>query len=285
MSSKPRSNAPDPKAKGKGPAKDNKEKKAVQGPVVTPQALGILFGLVLVIGIPVFISNFIKKEQDAIAGIKSQIASKESEISTYRKKGGKKDEADRLNKALKEKLSTLDYLFLEDQASLVPFYDTTFFPLLNGSNLEAGAEAKLTVTEYTFRINMAMKPFDTLPSSGFFEDAASIFKTAYEPEQGGVPIEVPLDTRPTAFLQPYDIKLEGFRGTYTDVKRYVASLQSKSNDKLITVHCIKSASKDKRSGTFRTEHEWTIHMTVYFINPEQPANGDAPPSPPGSKTC
>jgi hypothetical protein len=281
MSSRPNKAAA---AKGKPGGADKKESKALKGPIITPQALGILFGLILVIGIPVFYSNVIKKQQEEIASIKSQIAAKESEISTYRKKGAKRDEADRLNNALKQKLSTLDYLFLEDQLSLVPFYEQTFLPLLTNSNLQFTEDSKLEAPAYTFRVNMAMRPFETIPGSVLFEDPAALFKIAYEPEQGGVPVEVPLDTRPSAFLEPYDIKLSGMAGTYNDVKNFIKDVQSRNNDKLITVHCVKNV-KDKNAYGFRTQTQWTLQFTVYFMNPEQAASGDSPPGAPGSKSC
>lgn len=271
-------------AKGKGAPGKDKESKAVKGPVVTPQALGIVFGLILVIGIPVFYSNVIKKQQDEIAAIRANISTQQGLVQTYQKKGAKKNEADKLNKALKQKLSTLDYLFLEDQSSVLPFYETTFFPLLNGSNLRPTADSKITVTPYTFRINMAMRPYETLPGSALFENADDVFGIAYIPEQNGNPWEEPIDTRPGVFLEPYDIRMEGFAGTFADVKRFIESLQDKSNDKLITVHCLKN-DEGKNSGGFRTSTQWEIAMTVYFINPEMAASGDAPPSPPGANSC
>lgn len=283
MSSQPK-NAGAAKGKGKPAGAKDKESKAVKGPVVTPQALGIVFGLILVIGIPVFYSNVIKKQQDEIAGLRGQIASKVSEIDTYRKKGAKKDEADQLNKALKEKLSTLDYLFLEDQTSLVPFFEQVFFPLLQGSNLLPTEDSVIKVSDYTFRVNMAMRPFETMPNSALFDNAADAFSIAYDPEVNGVPWEVPLDTRPAAFMEPYHITLEGYQGTYNDVKRFVEELQKKSIEKLITVHCLKN-DESKNSGGFRTNTQWKMVITVYFMNPEKPATGDEPPSKPGSQSC
>lgn len=281
MSSKPNTA---PKGKGQaGAGKKDKESKAVKGPIITPQVLGVLFGIAIIVMVAMMMSQT-NKAKDAIAAVKGQIAQKETEISTYRKKGSKKDEADKLNKALKAKLSSLDYLFLEDQTSLMPFYQQTFFPILDGSNLRPTDDTKILVTPYTFRLNMAMRPFETLPGSAFFDDSAKAFKIEYVPEANGIPNEEPLDTRPTHFLEPYDIRIEGFRGTYADVKRYVKALQEQSPDTLFTVHCIKN-DDGKVYGGIRTTTLWTVSMTIYFINPEQAASGDAPPSPPGAKTC
>jgi hypothetical protein len=273
-----------PKGKGQPAAgKKDKESKAVKGPIITPQILGVLFGIIAIVVLALMMDNT-KKQRDAIAAVQGQIAQKDTEIKTYKAKAAKKDEADKLNKALKAKLSSLDYLFMEDQTSLMPFYEGTFFPILDGSNLVPGEDAKITVSQYVFRINMAMRPFETLPGSAFFDDSAKAFQIEYVPENNGVPNEEPLDTRPTHFLEPYDIKLEGFVGTFNDVKRFVKALQEQSPDKLFSVHCLKN-DDGKVIGGIRTRTPWTVSMTVYFINPEQAATGDAPPSPPGSKSC
>ena len=99
-----------------------------------------------------------------------------------------------------------------------------------------------------------------------------------------MPIEEPLDTRPTAFLEPYPITLKDFRGTYEDCKKFVEDLQTAKDDVLITVHCLKNEDGDNEYG-YRTVAYWTMRLTVYFMNPEAPASGDRPPEPPGSQSC
>jgi hypothetical protein len=275
--------APRDKA-AKGAPGAPKESKAPRGPIVTPQALGIVFALAALVMVGVMLSKN-KKSTEELSNITNQISAQNTLIATYQKKGNKKEEANSLNNALKQKLSTLDYLFLDNQDSLVPFFETTFFPLLDGSALRPTQDSKITVTAYTFQINMAMRPFDTLPNSTFFDDAADSFKIQYVPEQNGQPIEAPIDSRPSAFLEPYDITIEGFQGTYNDVKRFIKSAQqARTKDTLITVHCVKN-DEGKNGGVFRTTSQWKIAMTVYFMNSEQPATGDAPPAPPGSRSC
>jgi hypothetical protein len=261
-----------------------KESKALRGPIVTPQALGIVFALAALIMLGVLINNNNKSNAE-LANLANQISSQNTLITTYETKGKKKDEAKALRNALTKKLSTLDYLFLDDQNSLVPFFEQTLIPLIDGSSLTPTEDSVIEVTVYTFQINMAMRPFDTLPNSSFFDDAANVFKIQYVPEQNGQPIETPLDTRPQVFLEPYDITFEGWAGTYNDVKRFIKSAQqARTKDTLITVHCVKN-DEGKNTGILRTESQWKIQMTVYFMNSEQPATGDAPPAPPGSRSC
>ncbi len=268
---------------GKAPGAP-KESKAIKGPIITPQALGIVFAIAALIILGVMISNNNKANAE-IASIGQQIKSEEANITTYTTKGKKKDEADKLNKALKTKLNSLDYLFLDDDSSLVPFWEQTLLPLID-QDMQPTGESKIFADTHTFQINMAMRPFDTLPTGRFFDNSADVFKIHYEPEQNGQPIETPIDTRPTKFLEPYSVRLEGFRGSYTDVKNFVKHLQmARQKDTLIVVHCLRSDESKNNVGAFQADTEWKIQLTVYFMNSERPAEGDAPPAAPGSKSC
>jgi hypothetical protein len=77
---------------------------------------------------------------------------------------------------------------------------------------------------------------------------------------------------------------EEFQGTYEDVLKFVERIQTTTQDQLITVHCLKN-DDGANAGLYRTTTEWTIAITVYFMNPEKSASGENPPAPPGSKTC
>ena len=131
---------------------------------------------------------------------------------------------------------------------------------------------------------MAMDPFRSLPGFPMMEDETDAFPIDYFGERDGMPEESPLDTRPDAFLDPYNITLENFRGTYEDCKRFVERIQKLRRDKLITIHCIVN-DPDSTTGLFRSSTDWTMEITVYFMNPDAPAGGSEPPEPPGSRSC
>lgn len=257
------------------------EKKAPSGPVVTPQVLGIILGIILVIGVIVYYQMVVKKFTDEKAQLSAQISQTQLQIDTYRKKGGKLETARDINTAIREKLSTLDYLFLEDQTSVVPFFENSLLPLLETSRLTPGI---IKAEEFEFKLNMAMQPFKTLPATTLFEDAENIFPISYDGEKNGVPTESPLDTRPGTFLMPYNIVFEEFSGTYEDARAFVEQLQKSRQNELITVHCIKN-DDSANAGIYRTNTLWTIAITVYFMNPEKNASGDDPPGKPGSESC
>jgi hypothetical protein len=262
-----------------GPA----EKAAPKAPVLTPQIIGGFFAAVAIIGAIVVYSTVIKAGQDKVAGLKSQLSTVQGNITTYKTKGQKLKTATELDKALKDKLSRLDYLFLADQNDVVPYYEDTLLTLLDQSNLEATNDSKILGDVYTFQINMLNQPFNTIPNSPYFKNSYELFKISYLSEQNGVPPAV-LDTRPADFLTPYTVTITGWRGTYRDVMDFIDHLQRKTVDKLITVHCLKN-DDSKNGGFFRTNTEWTIKTTVYFMNPEKPATGDEPPMKPGGQTC
>lgn len=281
MSSAPSGQQPKQQAKG-AQAGPPPEKKQAKGPVVTPQALGILFGIILIVGIAVYYFMVIKENTEKQDQLRGQITQTESQIQTYKKKGARLQDAISLNTALREKLNMLDYLFLQDQGSILPFYENTLLPLIESSTLEMGTIEPLEV--YNFRINMAMSPFNTIPAVGGIEEPQNQFTISYEPEQGGTPTETPVTTSPSSFLTPYSLRLTEFSGTYEDVIKFVRKLQTDRNARLITVHCIRN-DEGNNSTFYRTSTTWDMVITVYFMNPEQNASGDMPPSPPGSQTC
>ncbi len=259
------------------------ERKSAPGPVITPQVLGVVFGLILIIGVIVYITQVVQKSNQKIQALDSQITQFQTQKQTYEKKKAKLEIARKLNTTVREKLQTVTYMFMTDQSSMVPFWEDQFLPILLRSPLSQSI-GKIEVEDYTYHINMAMQPFNTLPPGAFFDAAVENFPIVYEGEQNGVPEDTPLDTRPPDFLTPYTITLSEWRGTYEDVQKFVKELQTKTNKYLYTVHCF--ANDDSTNAAFfRTTTEWTIVITVYFINPEASASGDDPPSPPGSESC
>jgi hypothetical protein len=260
------------------------ERKAAAGPVLTPQVLLVICLLILIIGAVFYSTQIVKKSNDALAALDSRINQAKTQKDTYTKKKKKLEIARKLNTTVREKLQTVTYMFLTDQDSMIPFWEDDFFPVLSSSQLFGSGEAQFKVKEYAFNINMAMKPFNTLPPNRFFEDAANVFPIQYHGEQNGVPEDTPLDTRPKDFLTPYTIKMEKFRGTYKDVRDFVETLQRKTNKVFYTVHCFAN-DESKNVPLYRTSTEWTITITVHFINPEASASGDEPPTPPGAESC
>jgi Tfp pilus assembly protein PilO len=273
-----------PAKAGRKPGAPPPERKAVKGPAVTPQALGIVFFVILVIGIIVFYNTVVVKFKNQLQALEAQANQTTSQIQTYKQKGEMLDEAKAVNSALREKLNTLDYLFLFNQDSIVPFFENTLFPMIETSRLRTTADSKLEVPEYTYKINMTMTPFNTMPASTYFENPQDLFKIEYVGETNGAPPEGPTKTEYPAFLTPYSIKMVKFGGTYEDVKDFVESVQTKRNDVLITIHCMKNDSGDSY-GLYRIVTTWDLQLTVYFMNPEASATGDNPPEPPGAKTC
>jgi len=258
------------------------EKRKPAGPVVTPQVLAIILGIILVVALIVYYQSVVVKFNNEKQQLASRIAQSQQNIRTYQTKGAKLDEARDVNLALREKLNTLDYLFLQDQSSVIPFFENTLFPMLDSSRLRPGTIE--LEDSYTFYINTAMSPMQTLPSSVFFENAGETFKVHYEGEKSGVPVESPLDTRPSTFIEPFTMTFKDFRGTYEDARKFVERIQKARQETLMTVLCLKN-DDSKNAGVFRTATDWTISVTVYFMNPEKSASGDTPPAPPGSKTC
>jgi len=283
MSSTRKPAAPGGKAQRK-PGAPPPERKAMKGPVVTPQALGIVFFIILVIGAIVYYNSVVVKFNEKMSALEAQANQTQSQIQTYEKKQAMLDEAKSVNSALREKLNTLDYLFLFSQDSIVPFFEDTLIPMIFASRLRATGDSILEVPEYTFKINMAMSPFNTLPSSNLFENAQDLFKLEYEGEVNGQAPEGPINTQPSDFLTPYSIKLIKFAGTYEDMQHFIEDIQTKRNDVLITIHCFKNDSGSSY-GLYRTVTAWDVAMTVYFMNPEATASGDNPPEPPGARTC
>ena len=252
--------------------------------MITPQVLAIAFGIILVIAAVVYYQMVIAKFNNEMNETNNAIAAKNQQIATYEKKIDKLPEATSVNAALREKLNMIDYLFLYNQDSVLPFFEDTLFPIIESSRLSRTDSTVIEVDEYRFQINMAMEPFNTLPSSMWFDDAADLFPIEYSGEKNGVPVTTPLDTRPGAFLEPYNITMVDFRGTYEDVKGFIEDLQQAKDDILITVHCLRN-DEGSNAGLFRTSTNWTMALTVYFMNPEATAQGDSPPDPPGSHSC
>ena len=73
------------------------EKKAPGGPVITPQILGIVFGVLLLVGVIAFYQLVVVKFTNEMNQLNSQISSEQQRISTYTKKGAMKDDADEIN--------------------------------------------------------------------------------------------------------------------------------------------------------------------------------------------
>ena len=259
-------------------------KAAPKGPVVTPQALGIVFFLILVVAVIAFWQMVVVKFSNQMNAVTSTITQTQAQIQTYKSKGDALPEARELDTTIRTKLRTLDYLFLQNQDSVVPFFEDILLPLINTSKLRVGSDTKLEVDKYTFKINMAMDPFNTLPASRLFENAPDLFGIEYQPERDGVPEDKIINTDPPTFLFPYTIKMIKFVGTYEDVKKFIDDVQTRRNAVLITVHCFKN-NKSDNYGLYRTMTTWDLTMTVYFMNPDAAATGDSPPDPPGAKTC
>lgn len=261
------------------------ERKAAVGPVITPQVLAIAFGIILVIGLVVYYQMVIVKLTRELDDTTTEINAARQRIATYKTKIAKLDQATEVNRSLREKLNLIDYLFLYNQDSVLPFYEDTLIPILDKSRLiPVPGTSVLEVETYTFEINMAMQPFETLPRTRMFEDAANVFPIEYRGEINGQPVDTPLNTQPSTFLHPYNIELINFYGTYEDVQQFIEELQTAKDDILITVHCLKNDAGEN-AGLYRTQTAWTIALTVYFMNPEASASGDNPPDPPGSHTC
>lgn len=275
MSSKPKEGPP------AGPPP---EKKGPSGPVITPQILGIVFGVILLVGVIAYYQFVTVKYRNELERLNSSVNQTKTQIDTYRKKGAKKDKADEVNKTLKAKLGSLGYLFLEDQNSIIPFWESTFLPMLETSTLSIGPNTVIEVEEYRFFINMAMNPFQSLPQTPLIENLAKSFPIEYQGERDGQPADGPLDTTPNRFLMPYTIKVEGLVGTYENAMTFVAKVQRTRTREFITVHCIKNDEKES-VGLFRTTTEWALVFTVYFMNPEAQANSPDPPGLPKSEKC
>lgn len=265
------------------------EQNAPKQPLITPQVLGVIF-LVLIIGAAIFTNSHKNKLNNEIARLENNKTTLQTQIDTYRKKGGKLETAKRVKHALNEKLGTLDYLFLQTQDDIIPFWEDTFDPLiLQSGYLTPTEDSKILVDKFDFSLNMAMSPFKSIPRNIAIEDSPSAFPIIYLPESNGMPITEPINSAPPAFLTPYNITLEKWFGTYEDVKRFTRAVQSgtsrKMTDKLFTIHCIMTDGDPVNNSIIRRGQTWTIRMTVYFINPEKAASGDTPPDPPGAYSC
>lgn len=279
------SSAPSSAEQKKPPPGPPPERKAAVGPVITPQVLAIAFGIILVVGVIVFYQMVIVEFNRELTETETAINATNTRIATYEKKIDKLEQATEVNRSLREKLNLIDYLFLYNQDSVLPFFEDTLFPIIESSRMTLVRDTSaIEVEEYTFNINMAMQPFETLPRTIWFEDAADLFPIFYQGEKNGQPIETPLNTQPSAFLEPYGINLIDFYGTYEDVQDFIEDLQTAKDDILITVHCLKNDAGEN-AGMYRTSTAWTIALTVYFMNPEASAQGENPPDPPGSHTC
>ena len=253
--------------------------------MITPQVLAIAFGIILVIGLVVYYQMVIVKFNRELTDTTTAINAAEQRIQTYQTKIAKLDQATEVNRALREKLNLIDYLFLYNQDSVLPFFQDTLFPIIESSRMTlVPGTSVVEVEQYTFKINMAMQPFETLPRTMWFEDAADLFPIDYDGEKNGQPIDTPLNTQPGTFLEPYNINLISFYGTYEDVQTFIEDLQTAKDDILITVHCLKN-EVGENAGLYRTTTAWNIALTVYFMNPEASAQGDNPPDPPGAHTC
>jgi hypothetical protein len=272
------------KPPAKGAAGPAPERKAASGPVLTPGVLTVIYVIIAAIGAGVYFSQVVKTHTEKMAALNSRITTAQTAKATYQKKREKLEVARKLNVSVRDKLQEVSYRFLTDQSSVIPFWEQTFFPVLNNGSLQFGEDTKIKVDVYEFQINMAMSPFNTLPPSSFFEDADNLFPINYIGEKGGQPEDTPVNTQPADFLTPYTFEMIKFIGTYDQVKRFIRDLQVKQDKTLFTVHCVRN-DKEGNSGFYRTASEWNLQITVYFINPEAPASGDSPPALPGSESC
>jgi hypothetical protein len=281
---KPPQPAPGPKPGGKpgakpGPAPERKGGGA-KGPIITPQVLGIALFLILIIAISVYWKSVVVSSNTKMQELSSQIASSNANIATYNKKIARLAGAKEVDVALRAKLGKLDHLFLSDQTSLMPFFEHDLLPILDSSRLQGWV---VKVQEFTYEINMAMSPFDTLPTH-FIKDPRSVFKMKYIGEANGKAPDGPRDTRPTTFLKPYTITVEECTGTYEEMQDFIKHLQQNNKIKLVTIHCVKN-DEGKNVRYFRTSSTWKMMATIYFMNPDAAAVGNDPPEAPGSKTC
>jgi hypothetical protein len=260
------------------------ERKAAAGPVVTPQVLIVVYLVIIIIGGAIYLTNVVKKSAATKTQIEAAISTANHNRDIYQAKRKMLPVAQELNKTVRDKLNQVQYMFLTDQLSVIPFWQEDFFPLLDESALGTDDDTEVKPEDYTFHMNMAMLPFDTLPPSILFESATDLFPIEYHGEQDGKPTDVPFDTRPNQFLTPYSIELKSFIGSYKQVRSFIDKLQKKSNRAFYTVHCIAN-DKEKNDYSYRTFTAWDIKITVYFINPEASASGDQPPALPGSSKC
>jgi hypothetical protein len=266
MSSAPRG----PKGKP-GPAGAMAERKPPK-PIFTPLNVGIVFIIIIVVAIAMFWKSVYTAKTAETATIRSKTVSVQRQNEVYRKKAEMLPKAERLNKAMDDKLVDEQKYFLPGQDALVEFFEEWFLDVLMANGIySAKVEIKPDVV---FKVSWLMDPIETLPP---LEDAVELFKWEYIGEGTGTGEIV---SRYPNFLEPLNITLSEFTMSYEQLKQFVENLQNDTTRR-VTVHGFQNSGGEDNSYSFRTFSVYELAFTVYFMNPEGMTSGEVPPGMPG----
>ncbi len=269
-----------PPAKGKQTQQDTGPKQ----PLFTPQTVGIVFAILLVISVVVFYKGFYEKKVQEIAALEGQINTQQQSNETYKRKAAKLDTAQSVKGIMDQKLEEVQPFFIMDQDEMREFLFYTFPDVLVRSNIDPYSIK--TEMEFLYKLPWYFdSPFETIPDWADPEEATDMFDWDYQARTEG---EKEPETKealgvPASFIQPFKIHLEEVPLTYEQLKRFIKNLQQHGG-KLFTVHCFKNDS-GSNAGFLRVTSNYEMELSVYFMNPTQAASGETPEGMPGSETC
>lgn len=291
MSSSPRPPAPAPKpgapvrpagvpgARPGAPAKPKGREPVSPVQLFTPQAIIVVFLIILVVGGALYFQLVYRSMRQQIQKYIDDTATQKRTNEQLQKQASLLPQAIEVRKLMEDKLVDFTKFFLVNQFDVIPFFTTYLPDALDVAGINQPYKIKVS---YVFKMSSEGTPFETLPMN--IEDPEKSFTWQYtgKAEKGkGSPDEQ--YGQPSTFLEGLTFTISDMNCTYEELQKAIRYMQMRSTY-VLTVHCFKN-DEQKNVYLYRTWSSWTTIITVYFMNPKAPAAGDDPPVPPESQAC
>jgi len=270
------------------PAKGGKQPETgPRVPVFTPQIMGIVFLVLIIVAGVVFYKGFYEKKVQEIASLEDQIGKQKQNNDTYKRKAEMLPNAQTVRAIMDEKLEEVQPMFIMDQDEMREFLFYTFPDVLVRSNINPYG----IIIDFEWNYTLPWwydTPFETIPDWSPPDEGPSLFTWTYksrnEDEKEPDPESIEPFGQPDTFIQALTIHLEEVPLTYEQLKRFISNLQKLFGGKLYTVHCFRNDSGEI-SGFLRVITLYEMDISIYMMNPTAGASGDMPEGMPGSETC
>lgn len=244
----------------------------------TPQTIGVVFLIIIVVAGALYFQFVYRNMRTQIQKYIDDTAAQKRTNEQLQKQARLLPEATQIHKLMEDKLKDFRRYFLVNQFDVVPFFETYLPDALDVAGINQPYKVKVS---YTFKMSSAGTPFETMPSD--IEDPNKSFTWQYT---GKADKDKPPDEQygqPSTFLQGLTFTISDMFCTYEELRKAIEYLQTKSTY-IMTVHCFKN-DEQKNVYLYRTWSNFTMIITVYFMNPDAPATGDDPPALPESQSC
>ncbi len=247
-------------------------------PIFTPINVGVVFAIIVGLGIAIYVPMVHRAVTVEIANIKSQTEQQKQQAVIFKKKAGMLERAKRLRGVMAEKLEDEKKYFLKGQEDIIYFFNNWLLNLLNNYNLWSSDLELEVEPKIVFKISWQMMPYETLADPRV-QDLMDFFEWEYIGEgtgSGEVSMAMP------NFLDPLTIKLTGIPMRYEKLRDMIEDMQTNKTYR-VTVHAFKNSEDDNRYYLVRTVSNYELLFSVYFMNPEGMISGDKPPGMPDDK--